>query len=166
MPGTLFEFLWRITRRWSYPKRYACFGCDDGCYTAWLCIASGLLWRVLVIAWGVVLSALLLWPTWTLFDKLFSWTWDEWSECNDVPMNWAPVPSCSVTLSWLALTLCDAKRDLAVLLRRDISIAHAFIHAVRKLPAYLALLLARTSSDLHLALFLESFVLTLQWDYD
>ena len=29
--------------------------------------------------------------------------------------------------SWMNSTLCDVKRDLAVPLRRDVSIAHAFI---------------------------------------
>ena len=34
----------------DYPERRICFGCDDSCYTAWLCIASGLQWQLLVIA--------------------------------------------------------------------------------------------------------------------
>jgi len=38
-------------------------------------------------------------------------TWDEWSECDDVYIDWAPVPSCSVILSDLPYTLCDVKRD-------------------------------------------------------
>ena len=52
---------------------------------------------------------------------------DEWSECIDILMDGAPVPSWSVMQSWMNSTLCDVKRDLAVPLRRDVSIAHAFI---------------------------------------
>ena len=37
------------------------------------------------------------------------------------------MPSWSVMQSWMNSTLCDVKRDLAVPLRRDVSIAHAFI---------------------------------------
>ena len=72
------------------------------------------------------------------------------------------MPSWSVILSWLDFTLCDVKRDLAVPLRRDISIAHAFISSGEETTDLFCLLSARTSSDMQLALFQESFVLTLQ----
>ena len=48
----------------EYPEQRICFGCDDSCYTAWLCIASGLQWQLLVIAWCVVLSALIMDQHW------------------------------------------------------------------------------------------------------
>ena len=34
----------------DYPEHRICFGCDDSCYTAWLCIASGSQWHLLVSA--------------------------------------------------------------------------------------------------------------------
>lgn len=48
----------------DYPEQRICFGCDDSCYTAWLCIASGLQRQLLAIAWCAVLSALIMDQHW------------------------------------------------------------------------------------------------------
>ena len=102
MPGAFLWLFFDSTRHWSYPERYDCLGCDDCCSTAWLCIASGWRRQMLVIAWCIVLSALIFVTNMDAVDEWLGWTWDEWSECNDVYIDWAPVPSCSVTLSdWL-----------------------------------------------------------------
>ena len=45
-------------------------------------------------------------------------------------------------------TLCDVKRDLAVPIRRDISIAHAFISSGEETTDLFCLLSARTSSNM------------------
>ena len=58
------------------------------------------------------------------------------------------MPSWSVIQSWLDFTLSDVKRDLAVPLRRDISIAHAFISSGEETTDLFCLLSARTSSNM------------------
>lgn len=69
MPGAFLWLFFDSTRQWSYPERYECFGSDDCCSTALLCIASGVPRQMLMCDWCVMLSALTLWSTLMLMSR-------------------------------------------------------------------------------------------------
>ena len=72
-------------------------------------------------------------PTLMLMNKQLGWTRDECARVQRRPygLSTRAFVECDAELdefyTWMNSTLCDVKRDLAVPLRRDVSIAHAFI---------------------------------------